>query len=195
MHFRWEQRKEKNSIARNATRWDIWTLLTLLSADAKSAVALKPPSSTKVEVHSFLLIHLPRWLCLIHGQLSMSMWYAKRSITSKCFCLFDIRKYSDLSQVPLSHSQKFPPQIQLHVNCFISIVNFHSPNTGTTRIPYIYHILKEIPKAVLKMFLNNVDSDGTEISSRLYFWVFFFKCFSISLFFSVLTVGKYRYMG
>ena len=74
MIFGWEQREENNNIRINSSRSDILTLLTLLSADAKSAVLcvlLRVPSLTKVEVHNFPLLHFPRWFCLIHGQLRM----------------------------------------------------------------------------------------------------------------------------
>ena len=80
------------------------------SADAKSAVLLKVPSITKVEVGNFPLLHFPRWLCLVHGQLDMSLRRVKRSVKCKyqCFCLFDIQKRSVLSSVLLSSPQKFP---------------------------------------------------------------------------------------
>ena len=54
-------------------RSDISTLLKLLSVDAKSAVLLRVPSLTKIKVRIFTLIHFSKWLCLIHGQLAMSL--------------------------------------------------------------------------------------------------------------------------
>ena len=41
-------------------------------------------------------------------------------------------------------------EIQLSVNCYVFIFNFHSPK-------YIYSILEERPKALLKMFLIDID--------------------------------------
>ena len=108
-------------------------LLTLLSADAKPAVIcvlLMIPSLTKVEVCNFLLLHFPRWFCLIPGQLGMSLRRVKRSVIYKCQCfrLFDIQQWSVLSQVLLSPSLKSPlKKIHLKGNCYVSILNFHSP--------------------------------------------------------------------
>ena len=98
MIFGWKQREENNKIARNASRSDILTL-TLLSADAKSTVLLRVPSSTKVEERNFSL-HFLRWLCLIHGQLAMFPQLVKRLVIFKCqcFCLFDIQQLSVLSK-------------------------------------------------------------------------------------------------
>ena len=54
---------------------------------------------TKVQVRNFPLLHFPRWLCLVHGKLAMSLWRVKRSVICKCqcFCLFDIQQWSVLS--------------------------------------------------------------------------------------------------
>ena len=73
--------------------FNIIIILTWLSADAKSAILLRVPSSTKVQVCNFSLLHFPRWLCLVKFQ---------------CFCLFDIQHWSVLSYVLLSPSQKSP---------------------------------------------------------------------------------------
>ena len=110
MIFGWEQRKENNSTIKNTSRSSILSLLTLLSADAKSAVLLKVPSITKVEVGRIPLLHFPRWLCLVHGQLDMSLRRVKKFVKCKyqCFCLFDIQKWLVLSSVLLSPPQKFP---------------------------------------------------------------------------------------
>ena len=71
---------------------DFLTLLTIPSADVKSAVFLRVPSLTKVQVHNFSLLHFPRWLCLIRGQIDMYLRMVKRSVICKCQCfhLFDI---------------------------------------------------------------------------------------------------------
>ena len=121
---------KNNNIARHSSRSDILTLLKLLSADVKSAVALRVPSLTKVQVSNFPLLHFPKWLCLVHEQLTMYLQHVKRSVICKfqCFCLFDIQQWSVLSQVLLSPSQKsILEEIQLSVNCSVSILNFHSP--------------------------------------------------------------------
>ena len=73
MVFGWEQREENNNIAKNSSRSYILTLLTLLSGDVKSALILKVPSLTKAEVRNFPLLYFPRLLCLVHGQLAMSL--------------------------------------------------------------------------------------------------------------------------
>ena len=65
--FRVRTKGKNNNITRNSSRFDILTLLTLLSADAKSAVLLRVSTLTKVQVHNFPLLHFPRWLCLVHG--------------------------------------------------------------------------------------------------------------------------------
>ena len=51
---------QNNNITRNLSRSDILTLVTLLSADAKSAVLLMVPSLTKVKVRNFPLLHFPK---------------------------------------------------------------------------------------------------------------------------------------
>ena len=50
---------KNNNIIRNSSRSDILTLLSLLSAHAKSAVLLKVPSLTKVQVRNLPLLHFP----------------------------------------------------------------------------------------------------------------------------------------
>ena len=79
---------------------NIINILTLQSADAKSAILLKFPSLTKVEVRNFPLLNFPRWFCLANGQLAMSLRRVKRSVICKfqCSCLFDIQQRSALSQ-------------------------------------------------------------------------------------------------
>ena len=45
--------------------------------------------------------------------------------------------------------------IHVSVNCYISIFDFYQ-NAKSTTVLYIYSILEERPKALLKMFLTNV---------------------------------------
>ena len=130
-------------------------ILTLLSADAKSAILLRVPLLTKFEWYNFLMLHFPRWFCLVNGQLSVSLRRVKRSAICKflCFCLFDIQHWSVSSQVLLFSSQKFFPlsfkEIQLSVNCYV---------------------------VFLKMFPSDVNRLTLP---RLHFWAYFLKCFSI----------------
>ena len=75
---------------------NILNTLTLLSADAKSAILLRVPSLTKVEVPNFPLIHFSRWFSLVNGQRAMSLRRVKKSVLCKlqCFCLLDIQQWS-----------------------------------------------------------------------------------------------------
>ena len=59
MIFGWEQEEENNIITRNTSRSDI-NILTLLSADAKSAILLRDPSLTKFEVRNLQFLHFPQ---------------------------------------------------------------------------------------------------------------------------------------
>ena len=68
-------KKRKQTIYLNI--FNIINILTQLSADAKSAVLLRVPSLTKVEVRNFLLLHFPRWFCLVNGQFAMSLQRVK----------------------------------------------------------------------------------------------------------------------
>ena len=63
--------------------FNIINILILLSANAKSAVLLKSSVITKVEVCNFPLLHIPRCLCLVNGQLAMSLRHVKRSVICK----------------------------------------------------------------------------------------------------------------
>ena len=58
---------------KNPSRSDVLVLLTLVGADAKSAGFFRAPLVTKAELHNFPLLHFPRWLCLLHDQLAMSL--------------------------------------------------------------------------------------------------------------------------
>ena len=75
---------------------NILNTLTLLSADAKSAILLRVPSLTKVEVPNFPLIHFSRWFSLVNGQRAMYLRRVKKSVLCKlqCFCLLDIQQWS-----------------------------------------------------------------------------------------------------
>ena len=64
-----------------------------IADDAKSAVLcvlLRVRPLVKVEVRNFSLLRFPRWFCLIHDQLGMSLRRVKRLVIFKCqyFCLF-----------------------------------------------------------------------------------------------------------
>ena len=154
MIFGQEQRENNNNITRNSSRSDILALLTLLSVDSSSTVLLRVLSLTRVQVRNFPLLHLPKWLSLVHGQLAMSLQHVKKLVICKCFCLFDIKQWSVLSEVLPSPSQKFIlEKIQLGVN-------IHQNNRITTGLN-IFSILEDL----LKMAFVNV----TETSSRLHF--------------------------
>ena len=86
--FRWEQREGNRNIRRNASASVISPLLTLLSAHAESAVVLKVLSLTKVEVPNFSLLLFSILLCLIHGQVSVTLQSMKRSVICECQCFF-----------------------------------------------------------------------------------------------------------
>ena len=122
MIFGCERREENNNITRNASRSDILTLLTLLSADTKSAVLLRVPSLTKVEVRNFPLLHFPRWLCLVHGQLAMSVINDNVSVSS----IFNNGQFY-LTYYFLHQRNSPLKEIQLSVNCYVPILSFHSP--------------------------------------------------------------------
>ena len=82
--FTWKQIEENNNITTNARKSDISTPLTLPSADAKSAVFLRVPSLTKVQVRNFSFLHFPRWSCLIHVEFDMYLRHVKRLVICKC---------------------------------------------------------------------------------------------------------------
>ena len=126
----------------------------MLSADSSSTVLLRVLSLTRVQVRNFPLLRLPKWLCLDREQLAMSLQHVKKLVICKCFCLFDIKQWSVLSEVLLSPSQKFIlEKIQLGVN-------IHQKNKITTGLN-IFSILEDL----LKMALFNV----IETSSRYHF--------------------------
>ena len=100
----------------------------MLSDDAKSAVLLKVLSLTKVEVLNFSLLQFPAWLCLVHGQLAMSLRRAKMSIICKfqCFCLFYIQKWSVLSKHYFLHHINTPlPTLRDSAKCQLLNLDSH----------------------------------------------------------------------
>ena len=95
-------------------------ILTLLSADAKSAVLLRVSSLTKVEVRNFPLLHYSRWVCFVDGQLAMSLRRVKRSVICKfhCFSLhYSIRVISVLSTT-FSVTEIFPLKESIAMSLF-----------------------------------------------------------------------------
>ena len=82
--------RKNNDITRNWSRSDILTLLTLLSADAKSPVLLRVPSLTKVWSAQFPVAAICKWLCLVHQQLAMRLWHVKSFILSTSFSVTEI---------------------------------------------------------------------------------------------------------
>ena len=111
------------------------------------------PSLTKVEVRHFPLLHFPR-------ELAMSLRRVNRSVICKCqyFCHFDIqhsqlyRKYYFLCHRN-SPSKRFS-EVSIATSSF-SI--FIYQNTKSSTGLNIYNILEECRKALLKMFLIDVD--------------------------------------
>ena len=127
MIFRWEEWEENNNITRKASRSDLLTLLTLLSADAKSAVVLRVPSLTKAKYA------ISRCYTFPDG----SVWFMDNLL-----CLCDVLKRRSYVNVNVSVSSififefyikyHFPCQrnsllnkIYLSTNCYVSILNFH----------------------------------------------------------------------
>ena len=96
--FECEQREENNNITRNSSRSDISALLTLLSA----TVLLRVPSLTKVEVCNFPLLHFPKWLSLVHGQLAMSLRRIKRCQLLRFYFQFSSTKILKTLQILVS---------------------------------------------------------------------------------------------
>ena len=93
--FECEQREENNNITRNSSRSDISALLTLLSA----TVLLRVPSLTKVELCNFPLLHFPKWLSLVHGQLAMSLRRIKRCQLLRLYSQFSSTKILKTLQI------------------------------------------------------------------------------------------------
>ena len=96
--FECEQREENNNITRNSSRSDISALLTLLSA----TVLLRVLSLTKFEVCNFPLLHFPKWLSLVHGQLAMSLRRIKRCQLLRFYFQFSSTKILKTLQILVS---------------------------------------------------------------------------------------------
>ena len=113
--FEWEKREKNNSITRNSSTSNVLTLLTLLSADEKSAVLLTVPSLTNVEVCIIPLVHFPRWLCLVYGQLATSPGHVKRSYVN-----------ANVSVSSIFNNGFALEEIQLNVDRYVCNLNFYS---------------------------------------------------------------------
>ena len=144
-----QQRDDNNNITRNSSRSDILTLLIQLSADAKSAGLLRVPSLTKVKVRNFPLLHFPKWLCLVHGQHAMSLRHVKRSVICKCKIFMSLR-YSQWSV--LSFNSTKCQMLGLY-----SQFSFYKMPKALQVLIFTYSILEKRPKALLTMFLIDVD--------------------------------------
>ena len=85
---------KKHKKIRYLNIFNIISISTLLSADAKSAILLMVSSLNKVEVRNFRLLYFPRWFCLANGRLGISLRRVERSVICKfqCFCVFDIQQ-------------------------------------------------------------------------------------------------------
>ena len=59
-------------------------------------------STTKVQVHNFPLLHFPKWLCLVHAKLAISLRCVKSLVICKCKCLFLSLRYSTMVSFILS---------------------------------------------------------------------------------------------
>ena len=100
---RTKKRKQHHYKKRNQIRdlkiFNIINILTLLSADAKSATLLRARTLTKVKVRNLPLLDFVRRVCLVNGQLVTSLGLVKRSVICEfqCFCLFNIQHWSVLS--------------------------------------------------------------------------------------------------
>ena len=141
--FESEQREKNSNITRNSST--SLTLLTLLSADEKSAVLLTVPLLTKVEVCIIPSVHFPRWLCLVYGQLATSPGHAKRPYVNANVSVSSI------------FDNGFPlEQIQLNVDRYLISIFIHH-NTKSTTSLNIYSIQEERPKTFLKTFLIYFD--------------------------------------
>ena len=130
--------KERKQI-RNPNIFNTMNILTLLSADAKSAMLLRFPSLTKVEVLNFLLLHFPRWFCLVNGQLAVS------ATCEKVGNISDISNVSDSSR--FNKGQFYLKYYFLHHRNHHHTRNliFHQ-NANTITVLYIYSTWRIVPK-------------------------------------------------
>ena len=143
----------------------------------KSAVLLRVSSLTKVEVRNFPLLHYSRWVCFVDGQLAMSLRRVKRSVICKFHCLslqYSIRVISVLSTT-FSVTEIFPLKESIAMSLFAIFTKMLKALQF-----FIFVAFGERP---LKMFVIYVKR---LMSPRRHFWVYFLKCFSISLFLYLL---------
>ena len=101
---------------------NILNTLTLLSADAKSAILLRVPSLTKVEVGNFLWLHFMRWFyeMILFGYWT-SLGHVKKSVKMLIPMLLSLR-YSTIVSFNLS-STFFITEIPLKT---ITVLYFYS---------------------------------------------------------------------
>ena len=105
----------------------IVNVLTLLSADMKSAILLRVPSLTRVEERNFRLLHFPRLFCLVNGQLSMSLRRVKRSVICKfqCFWLFNINNGQFYLKCNFLHHRNPLPPLKDSAKCQLPRLRSH----------------------------------------------------------------------
>ena len=153
------------------------------------------PSLTKVEVFNFPLLHFPTWLCLVHGQLVMSLGRVKRFIyvnanVSVSSVLINGQFY--LNYYFLHHrnsSSKRFSQMSIATSLFLMFIH---QNTKSTTGLNIYNHLQERPKALLKMSL--IDVNRLTLPGRPQNAIFehiFQNVFLYCYFFNI----DYRYVG
>ena len=114
----------------------------------ESAVLLRFPSLTKVEVGNFPLLHFPRWLCLVREQLDMSLRHVEKSVQCKyqCFCHFDIQKWSVLSSVLLSPTQKFSLRRNLATSIAASLFSIFTKILKALQILLFIAFWRNVPR-------------------------------------------------
>ena len=158
--------------------FNIINILILLSANAKSAVLLKSSVITKVEVCNFPLLHIPRCLCLVNGQLAMSLRHVKRTYVNSVSVssIFNNGQFY-INYYFLFHSNCPLQEIQFSINCYVSILNFKQ-NSKNHSVLYNYRLWRNVPN-----FSKNFPLlMPTDWRSKTSFLSMLFKCFSISFF-------------
>ena len=90
----------------------------------------------------------------------------------------------------LRHRNSPFEEIQLSVNCYISVFNFHQ-NTKSTTVLSIYRILEKCPKAFLIMFRIDVNRLTLPRHPQGIIFEHIFKNAFPYLIFSILTTGKH----
>ena len=96
----------------------------------KSAVILRALWLAKVKVRNFSLLRFSRWLCLIHGQFTMSLRRVKKLVILNAN--ISVSSVLNNGQFYLkyhffSHRYFLLKETQLSVNWYVSILNFYSP--------------------------------------------------------------------